>query len=500
MSKIKFLLVSLIYLVGLSSYPQCVGDQTYTVSPVMVDYPSGSQIQICYTMNGWDTQLSNWVEGFEVSTSLGLSNLTPIDPPSDCFGDGDGWIWSDMITSSNTGISAGPGWFYDLNGNGNPGDDFGDNGNNCIWSFCFLVEVVDTCYQIPLSVSITVGGDGTWGSWVNNTCALDPFNMSLGQNEPTEFESTPTSSLIDSICVGGSTVNSILETPGSIFYPNNPIIQYWNSVGSYQSFIAEETEMGCVDTIYFSILVLDTPLVNIQPIDMLCSQDNVVSLLGDPIGGLWFPFGDQFDPEWGSSWVYYLYTNQYGCYNVDSTYIGVNPNPEILEINGPDSIVNCNNSDRINNYYVPLTIGSSYYWNLNGIDHDIHSNSIILDLPNISDNWNYISVYEINQFGCVGPKAEIMIFSERCGEVYVPNTFSPNGDNWNDVFKVSTNSSIDDFDMSIYDRFGSLIYQFEDQSDFWNGNNYSNDVYIYRLKGKLYDKFINKSGSVTLLR
>ncbi len=66
-----------LYLISLSTYSQCVGIQSSTISPSMSVYPGGSQIQVCYTMDGWNPLNSNWVEGFEITLSPGpLTNVT----------------------------------------------------------------------------------------------------------------------------------------------------------------------------------------------------------------------------------------------------------------------------------------------------------------------------------------------------------------------------------------------------------------------------------------
>ena len=84
MRKIVFLILTLF---GQFVSAQCTGVESYTISPVSNSYPGGSNIQVCYTMQGWNMLSSNWVEGFQISTSQGLSNLTPIGPPNDCNSD-----------------------------------------------------------------------------------------------------------------------------------------------------------------------------------------------------------------------------------------------------------------------------------------------------------------------------------------------------------------------------------------------------------------------------
>jgi gliding motility-associated-like protein len=507
MRKIFLLLFSLM---NVSLFSQCAGNQSYTISPIMSEYPGGTQIQVCYTMSGWDGTISgsNWIEGFQISTSSGLLSLSPSTPPGNCDESSNGnWIWvPGTITSSNTGLVAGPGWFFEINQggvvDGDPGNDWGDYGEFCDWTFCFQVTVIDTCVQMPISVSVTAGADGTWGSWGINSCPLVPFNIPIGQNDPMDFESIPSSSLIDSICVGESTIHSILDTTGlSVFDPSNPVVLSWNTVGTNQISIIEENIQGCKDTTYFTIHVLDLPSVDVLDVDPVCYRDNPIQLNSFPLGGIWSPSGPTFDPQSGTSWVYYTYQDQYGCRNNDSTQIVVHPNPNDLEIFGTDSFVNCLDINRINMYYVPYTPGSSYIWSLNGesVNYNI-INSVYMEFPNISNHTNTISVYEVNEFGCVGFESSIPVYSERCGEVYIPNSFSPNGDNVNDRFRVYTNGQIEEFTMRVYDRWGQVVYTFGGQNDEWMADNIQNDVYVYRFSGMVASQWVNKIGHVTLIR
>ncbi len=52
--------------------------------------------------------------------------------------------------------------------------------------------------------------------------------------------------------------------------------------------------------------------------------------------------------------------------------------------------------------------------------------------------------------------------------LYVPNTFSPNGDGVNDVFKAE-GDGITIFEMMIYDRWGQLVFQSTDINKGWDG-------------------------------
>jgi gliding motility-associated-like protein len=91
--------------------------------------------------------------------------------------------------------------------------------------------------------------------------------------------------------------------------------------------------------------------------------------------------------------------------------------------------------------------------------------------------------------------------------LFIPNSFSPNGDGTNDVFKAY-GVGILEFDGNIFDKWGELVYHWGSISDGWNGkmelNKISqNEVYVYsiRVKNECQTKFEpTRSGTVTLIK
>lgn len=75
-----------------------------------------------------------------------------------------------------------------------------------------------------------------------------------------------------------------------------------------------------------------------------------------------------------------------------------------------------------------------------------------------------------------------------CGELCVPTAFSPNGDGLNDVFAVHPACEVIDYQLTIYNRWGELVFSSGSQSDFWTGHYLSrpssNGLYVYRVQYK----------------
>ena len=141
-------------------------------------------------MSNYNQSGSNWVEGFDLTLGSGWTNLTPTTPPLNCGGNSSGgqWIWLNSTTSVATPIvTVGPGYFFDLDSDGQAGDDFGDNNSNaCSWSFCFSVTVLNVCTPQNLLIQVTAGADGVWGSYNSTSCDITtPFTIYNGTSNPT---------------------------------------------------------------------------------------------------------------------------------------------------------------------------------------------------------------------------------------------------------------------------------------------------------------------------
>lgn len=79
--------------------------------------------------------------------------------------------------------------------------------------------------------------------------------------------------------------------------------------------------------------------------------------------------------------------------------------------------------------------------------------------------------------------------SDTLFSVYIPNSFSPNGDNINDIFFPQGNFTGNYFSLEIYDRSGELIFNTTDKYFYpgWNGNKKGANspilgTYSYKLK------------------
>ena len=91
-----------------------------------------------------------------------------------------------------------------------------------------------------------------------------------------------------------------------------------------------------------------------------------------------------------------------------------------------------------------------------------------------------------------------------CPTIFVPNAFTPNSDELNDVFRME-GFGIDQFELLIFNRWGELIYKSNDIKEGWDGKVNSRDsqidVYVYKVTYKGIGTSVkNKIGHISLIR
>jgi len=117
----------------------------------------------------------------------------------------------------------------------------------------------------------------------------------------------------------------------------------------------------------------------------------------------------------------------------------------------------------------------------------------------------YVTITD--QFGCSNTDSVSVYVKEvLCEEpvIYIPNAFTPNDDNNNDVLYVRGNT-IMELNLKIYDRWGEKVFESNDPKKGWDGK-YKGKlatpaVYVYYVEAICFDnqKFFKK-GNITLIR
>ncbi|HOS84478.1 MAG TPA: gliding motility-associated C-terminal domain-containing protein [Bacteroidales bacterium] len=131
------------------------------------------------------------------------------------------------------------------------------------------------------------------------------------------------------------------------------------------------------------------------------------------------------------------------------------------------------------------------------------------------DNYDDVTYYNLEQ--CTYSKHQIIPVTDyyftdntqknndiKSRKAHVPNTFTPGGNDENDVFFFNTNG-VDVFSVWIYNSWGGLVYTQEAQTISWIGNDNvgqkcPSGVYYYVIQSSNRDKRHESSGFIQLFR
>lgn len=266
----------------------CVIQSELTASPEPIngEYPADTEVTFCYTITSYNQTSANWLHGIVPVFGPGWdpATLTTVAPPS-CSGDGY-WAWyNSNVTSAATGVTHGPGFYFETaagggTGNdGNPGNNFGDNNpgtgnppvNPCSWTFCWSIRTDPSagCVQgAALNISINTLGDGESGSWTSLACTTDPVNTFFAQSNCCP---PPIVNITHPLCPGES--NGSIQAQGQGTGP-------WNYVWSDSDGNSIQTDSGLSGSSILSGVPAGMYQVVITDASLCTSSENIV--LTDP--------------------------------------------------------------------------------------------------------------------------------------------------------------------------------------------------------------------------
>ncbi|MGZ4033460.1 MAG: DUF7948 domain-containing protein [Bacteroidia bacterium] len=105
--------------------------------------------------------------------------------------------------------------------------------------------------------------------------------------------------------------------------------------------------------------------------------------------------------------------------------------------------------------------------------------------------------------GCSSSDTVTVFVDVQCGELFVPNVFSPNGDNENDILKVYGNC-ITNLEFVVYDRWGEKVFETNDPAKGWDGTvrgkKMDTAVFVYYLNATVNGAEVKKHGNITLVK
>ena len=146
--------------------------------------------------------------------------------------------------------------------------------------------------------------------------------------------------------------------------------------------------------------------------------------------------------------------------------------------------------------------GTSSLWNF-GNGNTSTTRSVVFTFTDLSQDSILITLVTGNALGCTSDTAfyvPVGIFA-----VWFPNAFTPKLET-NNLFKPFTANALEDYELHIYDRAGSLVFSTKDIEEGWDGTFKGHDcksgayVYIATYRRQGVERLMSQKGTVTLLR
>ena len=71
---------------------------------------------------------------------------------------------------------------------------------------------------------------------------------------------------------------------------------------------------------------------------------------------------------------------------------------------------------------------------------------------------------------CLNQEINVEVNSVDCAcNIYAPNAFTPNGDGLNDVFRIVSECSFDEYELRIFNRWGEIVFESDNPDRVWKG-------------------------------
>jgi len=272
-------------------------------------------------------------------------------------------------------------------------------------------------------------------------------------------------------------VNTTLNALGANTYTwsggqNGSSINVPGTVASYT--VTGTDTNGCVNTAVSSVSLLALPAVQ------TVSGDSVICLNGS--GTLSVTAGTYTYTWAGPGGVIgngvSVPVNQAGVYTVTATNnCGSTSSQFTVTISTPQAGFSPNVATGLTPATFSFTNSSlgtqlSNYWNFFNGD----TSTMMHPVVTYTAEGSYPVILIVTDlYGCMDTASYTVFVTDTIPPMVIPNIFSPNDDNINDLFMI-IGTRISSFNCRVFDRWGLLLYEWNDIKGGWNGKNASNGL------------------------
>jgi gliding motility-associated-like protein len=257
------------------------------------------------------------------------------------------------------------------------------------------------------------------------------------------------------------------------------------------------------------IVTIDVELlvdIVLDPAAIVCAEDAPIILSASPAGGEFSGIGvsgNSFDPAsagaGGPYTITYTYTSDLGCMSVAETNITVTENYAEA---GADFFITIGDTVILNVFTEGIPEWSPAY--------ELSCTDCYNPLASPEITTTY-TVTSTDAGGCIATdEVTVYVDTEPVFDFFIPNTFTPNGDGFNDVFTAYGPDLLQIASLRIYDRWGAILFEAVElppgsHVQGWdgtkNGENLLSGVYAYVMELRFRGDFTQVvGGNVALLR
>ncbi len=282
------------------------------------------------------------------------------------------------------------------------------------------------------------------------------------------------------------------ENTGATYLWNDGSTQQTLNANTLGIYSVTVTSANCNDADSITVIVNPLPSVDLGIDNDICQDSSLTIDAGNPGAAyLWNDGSTEQTSNAGAAGIYSVTVTSLNCSDADSIIISIHP--EIFVTICEDTTI-CNGSSIV----LHASGGTVYSWHPGNSLNDSYSSDPVAS-PDTSTTY-YVTVSDGK---CISTDSIRVSVDDRFA-LHIPNSFTPNNDGLNDIFKINSAMVVVSFYGQIFNRWGSLIYEWSDAESGWDGK-YKDKVvpegvYVYVIKSEGLCGRKEITGHVTLLK
>lgn len=348
----------------------------------------------------------------------------------------------------------------------------------------------------PVTGLSTPGSANTWakptGAITYRVTVYDSIQCSAQDSINISLNPLPVVRLANdtSFCVGGRVVFDAGSGFSSYLWQDLSTGQTYTASQAGSYWVRVTNQCGADDDTVRVLQLYPLPVINLGPGGYVCIPHTLDA--GNPGATYQWSTGatSQIINPTASGNYSVTVTSSFGCVNNNSINIDLLDQPTISL--GADTLL-CDDNVLVLNAEYP---NSTYSWQDGSNEY-----TYTVDKPGLY----WVTVNNL----CGSDRDSVLVEYSTCNCImFIPNIFTPNDDNVNDVFRPEISCDIRYYVIKVFNRWGELVFESNDIEKGWDGtfkgSKQDPAVFIYKIEYVGVDDYklvsFKRHGSVTLLR